>query len=149
MKCARQSADDFETEFLPKAHCGVVVETTKLNCIARKPRRRASLRQCSAIARPIPWPRASGATMKPLRDVRPASRLVRAAEYMCRECVPCFLQRKSVYPPGTNIPRHRGGHSRIESIRVTGSHHLAKNTQIASRSPASCFRVSQSLNSTP
>src|SRR6266481_5824976 len=43
----------------------LLVATTKLNCIARKPRRRASCRQCSAIARPIPRPRADGETMKP------------------------------------------------------------------------------------
>src|SRR5882724_9591087 len=39
------------------------VETTKLNCIALKPSRRASSKECSAILRPTPCPRADDGTI--------------------------------------------------------------------------------------
>ena len=46
------------------ATAALLVLTTKLNCMARNPLRRASRRQCSAICLPTPLPLKARATMK-------------------------------------------------------------------------------------
>ena len=53
-------ADSIERAYLT---AGSFVEITKLNCMARKPSRCASARQCSPIRLPTPAPRADGETM--------------------------------------------------------------------------------------
>jgi len=74
MKCARKVPTILKPSFCQRRTAESLVETTKLNCIARKPRRRASLRQMlghratNSLATRIRSDHESR-----IRDVRPAS----------------------------------------------------------------------------
>ena len=64
-KSTAQRADDPKPQLFPETQGRVkLVETTKLNCMARNPWRRASTRQCSPMSLPTPIPRAVGETIK-------------------------------------------------------------------------------------
>src|SRR5947208_2878654 len=74
-----------------------------------------------------------------IRDVRPASRLVRPQNISADNVSPAFC---NVSPCIRLEPIFHGivaRHSRIESIRVPGSHHLAKNIPDRVPIPGSCF----------
>src|SRR5438094_2618317 len=149
MKCARQGANDFKPSFCQRRIAESLVETTKLNCIARKPRRRASLRQCSAIARPIPWPRASGATMKAAFatcDPPPdwlGRRIYVPTMYplLSETFVRVFALNQYLKESWRDIP---GSKAYVSPAAITSR----KISQIASRSAAVASRIS-TMNSTP